>query len=137
VFLWQAGGLSSSAIAQSAHRLVVPGLSAQALAQAKARVTSKDARIMPAYSKLLADADSALNAPLVSVTQKSTLLPPSNNKHDYFSLSPYWWPDSTKKNGLPYIRKDGQTNPESKRDLDQPRVAAMGWNVLHRRREIR
>jgi len=129
VFLWQAGGLSSSAIAQSAHRLVVPGLSAQALAQAKARVTSKDARIMPAYSKLLADADSALNAPLVSVTQKSTLLPPSNNKHDYFSLSPYWWPDSTTKNGLPYIRKDGQTNPESKRDLDQPRVAAMGANV--------
>src|SRR6185436_5941646 len=32
-------------------------------------------------------------------------------------------------NGLPYIRRDGETNPESKRDLDQPRVAALGANV--------
>jgi hypothetical protein len=84
---------------------------------------------MSAYSKLIADADSAMKAPLVSVTQKSTLLPPGNNKHDYFSLSPYWWPDPSKKDGLPYIRRDGETNPESKRDLDQPRVAAMGAHV--------
>jgi hypothetical protein len=121
--------ISGVAAAQPPRAPLVPGLSASGLAEAKARINTKDVRIMPAYSKLLAEADSALNAPLVSVTQKSTLLPPSNNKHDYFSLSPYWWPDSSKKNGLPYIRRDGQTNPESKRDLDQPRVAAMGWNV--------
>lgn len=28
------------------------------------------------------------------------------------TLSPYWWPDSTKIDGLPYIRKDGERNPE-------------------------
>ena len=28
------------------------------------------------------------------------------------TLSPYWWPDSTKTDGLPYIRKDGERNPE-------------------------
>jgi hypothetical protein len=30
------------------------------------------------------------------------------------SLAPYFWPDPTKADGLPYIRKDGQTNPEVK-----------------------
>ena len=84
---------------------------------------------MPAFEKLRRQADSVLRAPLVAVRHKKTLLPPSGDKHDYFSLSPYWWPDSSKPNGLPYIRRDGQTNPESKRDLDQPRVAALGWNL--------
>jgi hypothetical protein len=28
------------------------------------------------------------------------------------SLAPYWWPDKNKPNGLPYIRRDGETNPE-------------------------
>ena len=83
-------------------------------------------RVKPAMRRSsLHEADVALAAPLVAVTDKHTLLPPSGNKHDYFSLSPYWWPDSTKPDGLPYVRHDGVTNPESKRDLDQPRVAAM------------
>jgi hypothetical protein len=38
--------------------------------------------------------------------------PPSGSKHDFFSMSPYWWPDTTKPNGLPYIRRDGERNPE-------------------------
>jgi hypothetical protein len=41
-------------------------------------------------------------------------LPPSGDKHDYMSLAPYHWPDPNKTDGLPYIRKDGQTNPEVK-----------------------
>jgi hypothetical protein len=39
-------------------------------------------------------------------------VPPSGDKHDYMSVGPYWWPDSSKANGLPYIRKDGVMNPE-------------------------
>jgi len=30
------------------------------------------------------------------------------------SLAPYFWPDPSKPDGLPYLRKDGQTNPEAK-----------------------
>lgn len=85
--------------------------------------------LFPAFRRLLRDADSVLRASLVAVTDKAIALPPSGDKHDYFSLSPYWWPDPGKKDELPYIRRDGVTNPESKRDLDQPRVAALGWNV--------
>lgn len=36
----------------------------------------------------------------------------SGDKHDYMSLSRYWWPDTSKADGLPYIRKDGISNPE-------------------------
>lgn len=104
-------------------------LRAEELAEARARVRSGDPLLLPAFEKLKEDAADAMRAPLVAVTHKSTLLPPSGNTHDYYSLSPYWWPDPTKPDGLPYIRRDGQTNPESKRDLDQPRVAALGWNV--------
>src|SRR5215470_786369 len=31
------------------------------------------------------------------------------NYHDYYSQAPYWWPQDDPK--APYIRKDGQTNP--------------------------
>ncbi|OGV54838.1 MAG: hypothetical protein A2X45_02135 [Lentisphaerae bacterium GWF2_50_93] len=41
-----------------------------------------------------------------------TKLPPSGLKNDYVSMAPYWWPDPQKPDGLPYIRRDGETNPE-------------------------
>ena len=104
-------------------------LRGEELAQATARLAAHDSSLAPALAKLVRDADKALAAPLVAVTDKHTLLPPSGNRHDYYSLSPYWWPDSSKPDGLPYIRRDGVTNPESKQDLDQPRVAEMGGNV--------
>jgi hypothetical protein len=31
--------------------------------------------------------------------------------HDYYSNGDYWWPDPAKPNGLPYIHRDGQSNP--------------------------
>lgn len=40
-----------------------------------------------------------------------SLTPPSGNKHDYMSVAPYWWPDPSKPDGLPYIRHDGERNP--------------------------
>lgn len=49
--------------------------------------------------------------PLVYATDKKQL-PPSQDRRDYMSLSTYWWPDTTKADGTPYIRRDGQRNPE-------------------------
>lgn len=82
-----------------------------------------------ARKKLLEDAAKMAAERMIAVTDKTTHVPPSGDKHDYLSLSPYWWPDSSKADGLPYIRRDGVTNPESKRDLDQPRLAAMADRV--------
>jgi hypothetical protein len=93
-------------------------LNSQTLASNKNRVKANDVSIMPAYKQLLKDADKALQFGPVSVMEKKNV-PPSGNKHDYMSLAPYHWPDPTKTDGLPYIRKDGQTNPEVKEYKDK------------------
>ena len=71
----------------------------------------------PALDALRAAANRALKQPLFSVTQKQQT-PPSGDKHDYMSLAPYWWPDPSKPDGLPYIHRDGETNPEIRRIPD-------------------
>jgi len=81
----------------------------QGLRAAKANLT--DPALAPAYRALIARADKALAGPDYAVTDKSRT-PPSGDKHDYISMGPYWWPDATKPNGEPYIRKDGEFNPE-------------------------
>lgn len=89
-------------------------LDAKALDRNKTRISNNDPEIMTAYKQLIKDADKkALAFGPVSVMEKKAT-PPSGDKHDYMSLAPYHWPDSSKPDGLPYIRKDGQTNPEVK-----------------------
>lgn len=97
---------------------VVFALNLPALEKNKARVQIGDAAIMDAYRQLLKDADKALDFGPVSVMEKKNN-PPSGDKHDYMSLAPYFWPDPAKADGLPYIRKDGETNPEVKEYKDK------------------
>ncbi|CCH51534.1 hypothetical protein BN8_00463 [Fibrisoma limi BUZ 3] len=77
----------------------------------KEKIQRGDQALVAARQSLLATADQILTKPTHSVVEKSKT-PPSGDKHDYMSVGPYWWPDPTKPNGLPYIRKDGQINPE-------------------------
>lgn len=124
-----AGALLAPAAPAGAQGPRVVSLRPDELARARERVAAGDSRLRPAYERLLRDAGAALSAGPFSVTHKARLLAPSGDRHDYHSLSPYWWPDPAKPGGLPWIRRDGQTNPESKRDLDQPRVSALGSSV--------
>ncbi|HEV7298249.1 MAG TPA: alginate lyase family protein [Tepidisphaeraceae bacterium] len=80
-----------------------------------------------AYRQLLADAESLLPAPLLSVTQKQHV-PPSGDKRDYFSLSVYYWPDPNSPTGLPYVPRDGMINPEVD-DYDRPHLALVCTSV--------
>ncbi len=32
--------------------------------------------------------------------------------HDYYSNGDYWWPNPETRDGLPYVRRDGETNPD-------------------------
>jgi len=103
---------------------VLFALNAKALEKNKTAISNKDESVMAAYKQLIKDAEKALKFGPVSVMEK-TNIPPSGDKHDYMSLAPYFWYDSTKPNGLPYMRKDGQTNPEVKdyKDKDyQPKL---------------
>lgn len=83
----------------------------ETLVKGKQLVQQGDAAAVKALGSILQDADKALKNGPYSVVFKEKI-PPSGDKHDYMSVGPYWWPDSTKKDGLPYIRKDGQVNPE-------------------------
>jgi len=58
-----------------------------------------------------AEADKAMTVGPYSVMDKSET-PPSGDKHDYMSLAPYWWPNPATPHGLPYIRRDGEVNPD-------------------------
>lgn len=69
-----------------------------------------DPAIKAAYADLLRRADAAMDHRAGSVIDK-TRIPPSGDRHDYMSLAPYWWPDPAKPGG-PYIRRDGEVNPE-------------------------
>jgi hypothetical protein len=61
----------------------------------------------------------ALKKEITAIIPKSNIAP-SKDPHDYYSLSPYMWPDPNKPDGLPYIYKDGQFNPE-RSSYDQPK----------------
>lgn len=99
-------------------------LDAAALARAKRRIDSGDSLLRPAFDRLVRDARAALDLPAASVMDKQRT-PPSGDKHDYVSMGPYWWPDRTKPGGLPYMRRDGERNPEIRVDYDAPRLGAM------------
>jgi len=64
------------------------------------------------FEFLRLDALNHLQRPLVSVLDKS-IRPPSGNKRDYASTAIYWWPNPETENGLPYVYRDGFTNPDS------------------------
>ena len=101
-----------------------------ALAKAKALSAAGDESVGKALRKLVADADKALDGPVPSVVDKRKV-PPSGDKHDYMSLAPYYWPDPAKPDGLPYLRKDGQVNPESREESanDTLRARLLAGNV--------
>src|SRR5215813_9686107 len=101
-------------------------LDAEQLRQARSHST--DAALRPAMEALSREADKALKAGPFSVTRKERVAP-GGDKHDYLSLAPYWWPDPKSKDGLPYIRRDGETNPDSKRGTDAPLIGEMAGAV--------
>ncbi|RKN62796.1 hypothetical protein D7M11_34895 [Paenibacillus ginsengarvi] len=67
--------------------------------------------LLPAYRSLLEEADGYLGLKPGSVVDKGTV-PPSGDKHDFYSIGKYAWPDPETPDGMPYIRIDGRINPE-------------------------
>jgi hypothetical protein len=74
-------------------------------------------------------ADAALARGPYTVAAK-TKMPQSGDRHDYYSIGPYWWPDPGKSDGLPYARRDGETNPESRGpEFDKDRIQKFAADV--------
>ena len=95
-------------------------LNANDLVTTRQRINSGDKKTEAALSKLRVDAEKALTAGPFSVTTK-TVTPPSGDKRDYMSQAPYFWPDPKTQTGRPYIRRDGERNPEIDK-IDNHRV---------------
>jgi hypothetical protein len=114
--------------AQQSERSDLLLLNRETIERAQQSFRSNRAQISPAVNALIKEADIALQAAFVSVVQKIQT-PPSGDKHDYMSLGPYWWPDTTKPDGLPYIRRDGEVNPEYRLVGDNERIDHMVNNV--------
>ena len=98
-------------------------LDAKQLEAARQRIREGDKSLAPAWARLEREAQTALKQGPFSIVNKD-VVPPSGDKHDYMSQAPYFWPDPRSANGLPYIRRDGQRNPEinkitDHRSLDQ------------------
>jgi hypothetical protein len=74
-------------------------------------IVANDADKVRALKSLLKKADKILEEANVYSVMNKKQMPPSGDKHDYMSTGPYWWPDPTKPDGLPYIKKDGLRNP--------------------------
>ncbi|MCM3872100.1 MAG: alginate lyase family protein [Pyrinomonadaceae bacterium] len=81
------------------------------------RIRKGDPSVSAAWARLEAEAQKAVTSGSFSVVTKD-LTPPSGSKHDYMSQAPYFWPDPNKPGGLPYIRRDGERNPEINRITD-------------------
>jgi hypothetical protein len=91
--------------------------------QVKDDLKTVENEFLPAFNQLIKEADEALKGGVYSVTFKN-MVPPSGSKNDYMSMGPYWWPDPEKPDGLPYIRRDGEVNPE-RDNLDSPQLSKM------------
>jgi hypothetical protein len=57
-----------------------------------------------------------------------SFVPPSGDKHDYVSLTPYWWLNPDTSNGLPYVYRDGHVNPQI-HEYDRHRLDTTVWSV--------
>ena len=86
-------------------------LDAARLERAKQGITADDPAWMPAWRALRADADAALSLERLSVVDKAVTAP-SGDRHDYTSQAPYFWRNPGTSSGLPYVRRDGERNPE-------------------------
>lgn len=106
--------MSAGALAQSV-------LDVQHLLYVKQHLS--DPSYAQAYKALKKQAEYDLVMKPLTVMSKD-YIPSSGSKHDYVSLARYAWPDQTKPNGLPYMMRDGISNPELNK-FDRNKLSAM------------
>ena len=114
------GVWTQAAIAASADSPGYILFDAQGIEQVKQKLEQGDPTLQAALESVIAQADHYLTVEPVSVTDKP-MTPPSGDKRDYMSMSPYWWPNPDTADGKPYIRRDGEYNPE-RADYDVPKL---------------
>ena len=98
------------------------------LLQRQKQIRAGDAAVADDVKKLRAEADKILRGKIFTITEGKKHVAPGGDPHDYVSLGRYFWPNPDTKDGLPYIHKDGESNPEIK-EYDEPRLGGMCGTV--------
>jgi len=74
--------------------------------------------------KIVKEADKRVGKPVITITENENLQA-SKDPHDYFSIGRYFWPDPSKEDGLPWINRDGETNPDAVKASDEKKLGEM------------
>ncbi|MEQ8683056.1 MAG: alginate lyase family protein [Cyclobacteriaceae bacterium] len=117
--------VTTLAYAQNSETHTTPSLllgQGDQLPRVKAEIAAGNPVFVAALEEIVEEADAAFEKPIVNVVDEGAL-PPSGDPHDYYSYSPYWWPDSENPDG-PYIWRDGEVNPD-RYTSDVSRLEAM------------
>lgn len=61
-------------------------------------------------ARIVQAAQAALGMAPVTIVKTASPLSPGN-VNDYYSNGDYWWPNPASADGLPFVRRDGQSNP--------------------------
>lgn len=127
-----AGVLAFSAMRVKTHRLsalviaVLTGVGATTFAASSVVDVAAIDR-----ERILKAANAALALEPITIAKFRAKLS-EGGANDFYSNGDYWWPDPTKPDGLPYIQRDGESNPNNfadhRRCLTQLRdtVASLG-----------
>ncbi len=87
-------------------------LEPRVLVETRRRLFLGEPDLMAADDRLLQDASQILDVGPFSVVDKESL-PPSGDERDYMSLAPYWWPNEGSADGLPYVFREDQVDPNA------------------------
>jgi len=77
----------------------------------KPAVSNQHSAVSRERDRVIAAADRYLTRPTQTITAFRTTRS-AGGPHDFFSEGDYWWPDPKKPDG-PYIRRDGESNPDN------------------------
>jgi len=112
---------------QAAEKLLL--MQEARLGQAKSAYAGKEDPSIPPEAKAIAtkivkEADKRVGKPVITITENENLQA-SKDPHDYFSIGRYFWPDPSKSDGLPWINRDGETNPDAVKASDEKKLSEM------------
>jgi hypothetical protein len=89
--------------------LLLAGIAPGAGAESSASASGIDVATMD-RARILKAAAAALVLPPITITKHRAQLS-EGGPHDFYSNGDYWWPNPNTTNGLPYVQRDGQSNP--------------------------
>ena len=99
------------------------------LGQLMSAYTGKEDANLPPEAKAMAtkivkEADKRVGKQIITITENENLQA-SKDPHDYFSIGRYFWPDPSKPDGLPWINRDGETNPDAVKASDEKKLSEL------------